>query len=456
MKKIKTTTKSTKSFAKQLPPPLRLAFYNYWTRRIEPFVPTYSPVGLYSCGPTVYNRVHIGNLRTFLFEDLLVRTLTYFGFSVRQVMNLTDVDDKTIRGAGERGISLEEFTGPWIEDFFRDLARLNIRAAHEYPRATNHVPEMISLIEQLIERGLAYQAEGSVFFSIQAFSDYGQLSRVDLANLQRGQRALADEYGKEAVQDFALWKAVKDEDEAAQAVWDSPWGRGRPGWHIECSAMSMKYLGETFDLHVGGIDLLFPHHEDEVAQSSGVTGQPLARFFLEVEHLLINETKMAKSAKNFYTLADVTERGFDPAAFRYLMLTTHYRSKLNFTWESLTAASQALAHIRVGQYRPAKPVEQGTVTAIEAALAHDLDTPKALALLQTTDNPALWRQFEPVLGLGLDQQVDVPEAVQQLVAEREQARHAKDFGKSDELRIQINTAGWEVEDTPDGPRLIPR
>ena len=455
---MKTTTKTTissKKNSRQATSP-SLAFYNYWTRQREPFVPTQLPVGLYSCGLTAYEAGHIGNFRTFLFEDVLARTLTYFDYSVHQVMNITDVDDKTIRAAAAQGVSLATFTRPWIERFFDDSAKLGLRPAAVYPRATEHIAEMIVLIEHLVRREIAYVVDGSVYFAIRKFPAYGRLSQVDLRHLRAGARVQADEYTKEAVEDFVLWKAAKPDDEAVGAAWDSPWGRGRPGWHIECSAMSMKYLGETFDLHAGAIDLLFPHHEDEVAQSEGATGRPFARFFLEAEHLLVDGVKMAKSVGNFYTLADVIEHGFEPAAFRYLMLSAHYRSKLNFTWESLTAASQALTHVRQGQYRPAPPIEVQTVVAIEAALADDLDTPKAIALLQTADNPALWQQFDVIFGFGLTgKQPLADRAVKDLLKKREVARQARDFAKADELRAKINSLGWEIEDTDNGPRLVP-
>lgn len=453
MKKTTTKTKNSKSVAAEP----RLRFFNYWTRSIESFAPTGESVGLYCCGPTVYNTVHIGNLRTFIFEDVLARTLAYFGYPVRQVMNLTDVDDKTIAGAAAAGLQLGDFTQQWIARFYTDRDKLGIAPANVYPRATEHISEMITLIEQLMAKGLAYEADGSVYFAVHKFADYGKLSQIDLAGLKAGARVDVDEYTKEAAQDFVLWKGAHSEDETVGAVWDGPHGlRGRPGWHIECSAMSMKYLGETFDIHSGGIDLLFPHHEDEVAQSVGATGQPFARFFLEAEHLLVDGIKMAKSAKNFYTLAEIEERGFEPAAFRYLVLSAHYRSKLNFTWESLAGASQALAHIRQGFYRPAKRIDQVVVTKIETALADDLDMPKVLALLQTADNPVLWRQFEAVLGLGLAARAEANQVVLEMVKERELARLAKDFVKSDQLRGEIAAQGWEVEDTPGGPRLIPR
>lgn len=369
-------------------------------------------------------------------------------------MNLTDVDDKTIHGARESGTSLAAFTNGHAEHFFTDIARLNIEPAEHYPRATEHIPEMIALIERLITAGHAYVAEGSVYFAIRSFPRYGTLSRIDLAGRKPGARVETDEYAKEAAEDFVLWKGAKPYDEAVGATWESPWGRGRPGWHIECSAMSMNYLGETFDLHAGGVDLLFPHHEDEVAQSEGATGQSFARFFLEAEHLLVNGQKMAKSLGNFLTLAEILGRGIDPLAFRYLCLSAHYRSKLNFTWDSLAAAASALARLRESQYRPDRPVDEDAIAEVEAALANDVDTPRVLALLQTADNPALWRRYDDVLGLGLVVSQKAPIEVTNLVAEREAARKRRNFVHADLIRNQISIYGWEVEDTPTGPRVI--
>src|SRR5581483_7828793 len=274
-------------------------FFNTLGRRLEPLV-TVEPgqVRIYTCGPTVYNHVHIGNLRTFLFEDLLRRSLEYLGWRVTQVMNLTDVDDKTIRGAQEKGVALDDYTAPYIESFFGDLDALHVERAEQYPRATRHVPEMIALTERLMRAGVAYENEGSVWFRIAADPGYGKLSGIDLEQVQRGERVASDEYGKEDVRDFVLWKGAKP----GEPQWDSPWGPGRPGWHIECSAMSMKYLGETFDIHCGGVDNMFPHHENEIAQSECATGHPFATMWLHSEHLIVEGQKMAKSLGNFFTL----------------------------------------------------------------------------------------------------------------------------------------------------------
>jgi len=299
-------------------------------RPIEP-----GHVRMYTCGPTIYNVAHIGNLRTFLFEDVLRRSLKLAGLRVTQIMNLTDVDDKTIRGAAEEKLSLGDFTEKYATEFFRDLSTLGIEPAEEYPRATAHVPEMIALIEKLGERGHTYESEGTVWFRIATYPDYGKLSQIDLTQMRRGDRVADDEYEKEDVRDFALWKAGKP----GEPTWDSPWGAGRPGWHIECSAMSMKYLGTHFDIHTGAVDNIFPHHENEIAQSEGATGEKFVDLWVHSEHLIVDGEKMSKSKGNFYTLADVLAKRNDPAAVRYLLISVPYRKKLNFTWEGLTGAA---------------------------------------------------------------------------------------------------------------------
>ena len=304
-------------------------------------------VRMYTCGPTVYNVAHIGNLRTFLFEDVLRRSLKLSGLRVTQIMNLTDVDDKTIRGAAEEGLALGEFTEKYAREFFRDLGTLGIEPAEDYPRATDHVPEMIALIERLRERGHTYESDGSVWFRIATFPDYGKLSRIDLTQTRRGERVADDEYEKEDVKDFALWKGAKP----GEPSWASPYGPGRPGWHIECSAMSMKYLGPHFDIHTGAVDNIFPHHENEIAQSEGATGGPFVNLWVHSEHLIVDGEKMSKSKGNFYTLADVLARRDDPAAVRYLFLSVPYRKKLNFTWEGLAGAATAVERIRAAATR---------------------------------------------------------------------------------------------------------
>lgn len=434
-----------------------LSFYNYRTRQLEPFVPMGETVGLYTCGPTVYAPVHIGNLRTFIFEDVLRRVLKFAGYPVKQVMNLTDVDDKTIRGAKQAKLSLQDYTRPFTERFFEDVKKLAIEPAEFYPAATEHIDEMIRLIGRLFEAGNAYERAGSVYFAIDKFPDYGKLSGVDLAGLAPGARVDQDEYDKDQPGDFALWKAAQTDDEAVGAVWDAPWGRGRPGWHIECSALALKFLGESFDIHTGGIDLLFPHHEDEVAQVESLSGQPFARFFLEAEHLLTDEAKMAKSLGNVTTLAEIEEHGFDPLDFRYLTLTAHYRSKLHFSWESLAAARETrLVLVRL-QYRPVDRPDQRVIDSITERLFDDLDTPGALAILHREANPALWEHFDTVLGLGLTvRTIDLSADLHARLDEREEARQRKDFTTADTIRDEFALKGYEIDDTSDGPVVVPK
>ncbi len=320
----------------------RPSFYNTLGRRLEPLETGEPGVArIYTCGPTVYGHAHIGNLRTFLFEDILRRSLEYLGYEVVQVMNLTDIDDKTILGAAEKGVTLDEYTQPFIDSFFEDLATLHVEPAEQYPKATEHVPEMIALVEALVEKGYAYPSEGSIFFRIANDEDYGRLSGFNLDQVRQGERVASDEYEKEDARDFVLWKGAKP----GEPSWDSPWGPGRPGWHLECSAMSMKYLGETFDIHSGGVDNIFPHHENEIAQSESATGKPFARHWLHSEHLIVDGEKMSKSLGNFYTLKQLLERGAKPRAIRYLFLSVHYKKKLNFTFDSLDDARAALKRI---------------------------------------------------------------------------------------------------------------
>src|SRR5436309_3948232 len=367
-----------------------LTLFNTLGRKLAPFQPLIpGEARIYICGPTVYNEVHIGNLRTFLFGDLLRRSLRYLGFQVTQVMNLTDVDDKTIQGAHKAGVSLAEYTAPFVETFLRDLDTLHVERVESFPRATENIPEMIALIETLIAKGHAYVTDGSVFFKIATDPKYGALSGFDLDQARQGERVASDEYGKEDVRDFGLWKAVKP----GEPSWDSPWGPGRPGWHIECSAMSMKYLGETFDIHCGGVDLIFPHHENEIAQSESATGKPFVRTWLHAEHLIVDGQKMSKSLGNQYTLEDLVDRGHSPRAIRYLFLSVHYRQKINFTFESLEAAAGALRRLdemrfRLAHTAAAGPPDPGLAAAagrlprdFAAGPADDLNAAAALAAL---------------------------------------------------------------------------
>ena len=462
-----------------------LKLYNYLTRKKEEFRPLQrGRVGLYTCGPTVYHFVHIGNLRTYVFEDVLRRALAFHGWRVKHVMNLTDVDDKTIRDAMRAGKSLGEFTEHYARAFFRDVAALNILPAGKYPKATEHIRGMIALIQTLLRKKIAYRAEDGIYFSIRKFKPYGKLSRVKASGLKAGARVATDEYDKRSVRDFALWK-FKNPGEPS---WKAPFGEGRPGWHIECSAMAMQYLGKTFDIHAGGIDLLFPHHEDEIAQSEAATGKPFVNYFVEGEHLMVDGKKMSKSLGNVHTLRDLEAKGYDPLDFRYFALGAHYRTPLNFTWKGLDAAraarqriSEAVAALRTCTGKSTLKEENEALKVVahvehefRDAIGDDLNTPKALAALhelahyatsirrmghcsERTNRMLLAtiREFDRVLGLGLDKARTeaVPDAIQKLVAKREQARKQKQWQESDRLRAEIERRGWRVEDTPEGARV---
>jgi cysteinyl-tRNA synthetase len=462
-----------------------LVFYDTEKRALVPFEPLEAGrVKLYTCGPTVYNHAHIGNLRTFLFEDLLRRTIKFFGFEILHVMNLTDVDDKIIRDAGQQGVDIDTLTAPYIESFFAALDTLHAERAEIYPRATRHIPEMIAIIEDLLRKGHAYEAEGSVFFRLASDADYGRLSRIDLQAARRGERVASDEYEKEDVRDFVLWKAAKP----GEPTWDSPWGPGRPGWHIECSAMSMKYLGHTFDIHCGGVDNIFPHHENEIAQSESATGELFVRTWLHAEHLLVDGEKMSKSLGNQYTLQDLLDRDVDPRALRYVYLSAHYRQKLNFTFDSLGAAASALKRIDDMRFRLANATEvrgrAGIGAAIErferdfrAGLADDLNSPRALAALFTLVKEvnvgiekglaegdrdrvevslraadevfgfldvAQWQNAEPVPG--------DDDEIADLVRQRDAARVGRIWAEADRLRAELTGRGIAIEDTPQGTR----
>lgn len=442
-----------------------LKLYNTLTRKVEEFTPLNPPVvTYYTCGPTVHNFAHIGNLRTYLFEDILQRVLEIGGHNVVRVMNITDIEDKIIKNAKEKGVTIEEFTRVYEADFYEDLDKLNIKKANVYPHATAYIPKMIDYIKALIDKGLGYmEKDGSVYFDISKFPGYGKLSQLDKRELKAGTRVFADDYTKDNVRDFALWKAVR-EDEVG---YDSPWGRGRPGWHIECSVMSQDTLGETLDIHAGGVDLIFPHHENEIAQSEGKTGKKFANFFIEGEHLLIDNQKMAKSLGNFYTLRDLKVKGYDPLAYRYLDLTAHYQDKLNFTWESLQAAQNALNNLReeVRTWEQPGEIDDKIWQRFMEAVNNNLNTPQAVAVLHemvrsdtpTSRKSATILQMDKILGLKLDEYLgkplEVPVEVQKLVEEREEARKNKDFTKSDKLRDKIKEMGFEVGDTPSGPKI---
>jgi len=449
---------------------MALKLYNTLTRKKEIFKPIKDKlVGLYTCGPTVYDYAHIGNLRTYIFEDILQKTLEYNGYKVKHVMNITDVEDKIIRDSKKAKKSIFDFVKPYEKAFFEDLKKLNIKKAHKYPKATQHIKEMIKIIAALLKKGLAYKADGSIYFDVSKFKKYGRLSGLKSSELKVGVRVDADEYTKDSAEDFVLWKTAK----AGEPSWNVPFGKGRPGWHIECSAMSMKYLGETFDIHAGAVDLIFPHHENEIAQSEGATGKPFVKYFIEGEHLLVNGEKMAKSLGNIYAIKDIEAKGFDPLAFRYLVLTAHYRSKLNFTWESLQAAQNALENLKTAVAAVKDDAKKSALSKSDfkkyhekflSSINNDLEMPAALALLWEVIkseklNPktkyTLITDFDKVLGLNLGKiKIEkIPAPVLKLVKNREKYRKKKNFAKSDELRKKIESLGWLVEDTITGPKL---
>jgi cysteinyl-tRNA synthetase len=352
-----------------------LRLYNTLSRSVEEFRPVrQGKVGLYTCGPTVYDRVHIGNLRTFVWEDVMCRVFRALSFETTQIMNLTDIDDKTIRGAVAAGLPLREFTEKHIATFFGDLGTLGVVPAALYPRATDHIPEMVALVKRLAARGHTYESDGSVWFRIASFPAYGRLSKIDLSAVKRGSRVADDEYEKEDVRDFAVWKAAK-EGEPDSAAWTTELGRGRPGWHLECSAMSMKYLGETFDIHTGAVDNIFPHHENEIAQSEGATGKTFVNFWLHAEHLLVDGEKMSKSKGNFYTLPDLLEKGFSPRAIRYLLVSVPYRMKLNFTLDGLRGATSAVERLESLDLRLSE--REGRKQKEEEKISLKVNTPEA-------------------------------------------------------------------------------
>ena len=468
------------------------ALYNTMSRRVEPFTPADGKtVRMYTCGPTVYKPAHIGNFRTFLFEDLLRRTLRLRGWQVVQVMNLTDVDDKIIRKAAEDGRSITDITEPVTELFHRDRRYMRIEDAEVYPKATEHIPEMIGIVERLMQRGLAYRADdGSIYYAISKFGGYGRLSRLDTRTIQPGARVAADDYNKEDVRDFALWKGAKPEDEQTGAAWDSPWGRGRPGWHLECSAMAMKYLGETLDIHCGGVDLIFPHHEDEIAQSEGATGVEFARTWCHGEFLLVEGSKMAKRVGNVVTIDTLRDQKVPGVAVRHLMFNVHYRKQLNLKDEALESSVRAVRRIgefadRLAKARGGTPelarAADDAERDVRAALFDDLNAPEAVGALfifisRATaeldrggpDQAALDRAREAfatidgVLDLtprpqdadGDDdarlEREQLAKWVEDQLAARRQARAARDFSRADAIRQELEARGIEVKDGPGG------
>ncbi len=469
---------------------MALKFFNTLSRSVQEFTPldpAGKKVGMYCCGPTVYDFAHIGNWRTFVFGDLVRRYLEFRGYNVRHVMNITDVEDKIIKGVRASNTSLREFTGKFTAAFLDDLKTLNCHLPHDQPRATDYIPAMIELIEKLIARGIAYRApDGSVYFSIEKYRGcgctYGQLVKLNFDEMRAGERVSSDEYEKESLADFALWKARVPED--GDVFWPSPWGEGRPGWHIECSAMSWKILGGSFDLHLGGEDLAFPHHEDEIAQSEGAgiqaEGQRFVKYWLHGAHLLVEGKKMSKSLGNFFTLRDLLGKGYTGREIRYLLISSHYRETFNFTLDGLQGARTALARIdecvaklkEFGVPPSAGSVTSPLTTQITEALDDDLnisatwgavfdwvrETNKRIAEKTLTPAEAAsalgaWEKTNSVLGIGAAAEAEAPAEIVALLEERQAARKAKDFKRSDAIRDELKAKGWVIEDTPKGPKL---
>jgi cysteinyl-tRNA synthetase len=471
---------------------IQLKLFNTLNRRKEALIPMKgNQVLMYTCGPTIYNFAHIGNFRTYIFEDLLRRTIKFFGMDVNQAMNLTDIDDKTIAGAIAQKVSLSEFTNRFKDAFFEDLHTLNIEKVEHYPAATEFIPQMIELIEKLIDKGVAYKGgDGSIYFAIDKFPHYGCLSHFKLEDLKAGasKRVSADEYDKESAADFVLWKKY-DPQRDGDIFWESPFGKGRPGWHLECSAMAMSILGETIDIHVGGVDNMFPHHENEIAQSEACTGKQFARLWMHSEHLIVDNKKMSKSLGNFYTLRNLLEKGFSGIQVRYMLLHTHYRTQLNFTFEGLEAVKSSLQRlqdfIRRLQEISADPAAnhegdkwQAVISKVQLeftnALADDLNISAALAAIFDFVREAnaladahelgpegakamlqLLRKLDSVLGvLSFEpQEPEVPKHLQEALEQRLQARKDKNWALADNLRDLIINSGYLIEDTHAGARL---
>ncbi len=466
---------------------MTLHFYNTLSRQIEEFQPLKAGnVRMYICGPTVWNFAHIGNFRTFIFGDILRRYLKFKGFELTHVMNLTDIDDRIIKEAAAKNISIDEFTEPFAQYFLEDFDALGNERPEIIPRATHHIPEMIDIISTLLENGHAYESDGSIYYRITAFPEYGKLSKINFSGNRDGgsDRIDTDKYDKEDARDFALWKLVGEDE---QPGWDAPFGRGRPGWHIECSAMAMKYLGETFDLHAGGQDLQFPHHENEIAQSEGATGKLFAKYWIHSEFLKIDDVTMSKSKGNFFTFRDLSAQGYSPLAIRYLLLSVPYRKQLNFTFEGLQGAESTVERLRnfrssVRSPHVSKGSTIGDVNAIEVtqralerfetAMDDDLNTAAALAAvhdmvreintimanggLRTDDQTAVLdaiAKFDSVLGIFGAESTEILDVdIDALIAERQTARQNRDFARSDEIRDELATKGIILEDTKEGVR----
>ncbi|MCK4760120.1 MAG: cysteine--tRNA ligase [Candidatus Aminicenantes bacterium] len=458
-----------------------IRFFNTLSGKLEPFrAITDGEVKLYTCGPTVYDYAHIGNFRAYMFEDLLKRFLVFMDYRVTHVMNITDVDDKTINGANAEGVTLQEYTKKYIDSFFEDIDTLRIARADHYPKATEHIPEMVKMIKGLLDKGYAYEKDGSVYFSIAKFPDYGRLSKINLEELKPGERVESDEYDKESANDFALWKHKKE----GEPFWETEIGPGRPGWHIECSVMSSKYLGETFDVHCGGTDNMFPHHENEIAQSEAYFGKKFVNYWLHCRHLIVDGEKMSKSKDNFYTMRDMLQKNVNPVVLRFLLLSTHYRKMLNFTFEALDQANASLQRIKDFLYElknhPFKEGESKAVSKIidrtrknfAEGLSDDLNISVALRVLfdmirevnsLIAKNKVFSQDAEKLMNLihSIDSVLGVlPEEKEELlpaeitkkIEEREKARKDKDFESADRIRDELLDLGIMLEDTKDRVR----
>jgi len=462
-----------------------MKLYNTLTREVEEFHPIDgNKVRIYSCGPTVYDFAHIGNFRTYIANDLLRRTLKFFGYNVVHVMNITDVDDKTIKRSNEEGISLKEYTLKYEEEFFKDIESLHIEKPEYTPRATEHIDDMIEMIEILLRKGIAYRREDGIYFSISKFPEYGKLSQLDKREIKSGARVSADEYDKADVRDFALWKMRRE----GEPYWDAPFGAGRPGWHIECSAMSHKYLQNPFDIHTGGVDLIFPHHENEIAQTEATYGVKMVMFWFHIEHLVVDGKKMSKSLGNFYTLRDILNKGYEAREIRYLLLSAHYRKKLNFTFQGLEAAQNSLKRIDTFITRLntetkkddkirdiIKQKNHNLLTDFRAALQDDINISLALSKLFTfisdvnniIDKEGIYKEeadiiidtlykLDSVLGIIFWEKKakgKISESeIEKLIRERSIARKNKDYEKADKIRDYLKEYGIILEDTPQGTR----
>ncbi len=459
-----------------------LKLYNTLSRKLETFKPLIgNEVRMYTCGPTVYDFAHIGNFRAYICADILKRYLRHKGYIVKHAMNITDVDDKTIKGSQKKKISLNEYTEHYTKIFLDDIKILNIDTPEIFPKATEHIPEMVDIIKKLLDKGIAYKSpDDSIYYAISKFKQYGKLSHAHIESLKEGARVKHDEYSKDEAKDFCLWKAHDKDD--GDVFWDTELGKGRPGWHIECSAMNMKYLGEEFDIHTGGVDLIFPHHENEIAQSIGSTGKKFVHFWIHNEHLLVNGRKMSKSLGNFYTLRDLLSKNYNPRAIRYLLLSTHYRQQLNFTEEALSGAQNTVQRfddliLKLREQKDAKEnpkVEQliaDTRKAFDSAMDNDLGISEALAALfefakeinilmnenslGKNDSEKIigfLREIDSVIGVMKFEEESLDEEIQKLIDERNSARKNKDFKRADEIRKILSDKGIVLEDTSHGTR----